>query len=808
MGSICNSFASNMLSHTRLSLLFAVVSAATVYSMEVVTLEGTIQDSSGAAVAAAEVRLTRLGQPGNQLAGTSDIAGHFHLAIEHPGEYRLVVRRAGFALAERNVTVATGAPLAMSVTLVPAALAQELLVSGSYLAGTPEVVSRTPGSIDVVDNTVLTASRVFGFEEALRKAGGVYARPEEGFSLRPNIGIRGLNPTRSQKVLLLEDGVPLAYAPYGDNASYYHPPIDRFDSIEVVKGSGQIAYGPQTVGGVLNYVTPAAPDRPSGTLSVTGGNRDYLNAHLRWGGTWKTTSLLLDGVRKQGEAARDNVRSGLSDFNAKVLTAPGPRHALAFKTNLYREDSRVTYSGLRLAEWLDDPRQNPFRNDSFAGRRFGASVTHSVTLSSSALLTTSAYGAAFNRDWWRQSSNSAQRPNDSADPACGGMANLHTTCGNEGRLRSYRTWGIDPRLRWSTSVFGLRTEIDSGVRAHFESQNRLQANGASPSARSGVTVEDNQRLNQAYSGFFQARIFLGRFQVTPGVRLEHVRYQRTNRLANNGAGVTGDSTLTKPIPGIGLTWNPHSSVTLFTGLHRGFAPPRTEDIISNTGGFVELDPELSWNYEAGVRARPRRNTTAEATYFRMDYANQIIPASLAGGVGSVLTSAGRTLHEGMEFNARHDVRNVLGSGNSLWLRTAFTWLPVARFEGLRYSNVSGFGGILITGNRLPYASHSLLTSSLGFSHHRGVNIMVELVQTGRQYGDDLNTVNSSTDGQRGAIPGNVIWNATLNVPLEGLRATAFVTAKNLTDRLVLVDRSRGMLPGSPRLIQAGFKWDF
>lgn len=63
-------------------------------------------------------------------------------------------------------------------------------------------------------------------------------RDEEGLEWRSNLGIRGLNPTRSTKALLLEDGVATTYAPYGDNASYHHPPIERFSRIEVLKGSG------------------------------------------------------------------------------------------------------------------------------------------------------------------------------------------------------------------------------------------------------------------------------------------------------------------------------------------------------------------------------------------------------------------------------------------------------------------------------------------------------------------------------------------------------------------------------------------
>jgi Fe(3+) dicitrate transport protein len=767
---------------------------------------GTILDGSGSPVPGAAVE-ARPQPGGNPLRTESDFAGNFQIALSAAGALELTVQRAGFAQ-WRKTLQADDLNTVYEVKLEPARLSQEIVVSATSIAATPEVIARTPGSVDVVDAAMLRESRVFGFEEALRKVSGVYARPEEGFSLRPNISIRGLNPTRSARVLLLEDGVPLAYAPYGDNASYYHPPVDRFETIEVVKGSGQIAYGPMTVGGVVNYVTPAVPDRPAGTVSLMGGNRDYLNAHLRYGGTWKGIGLLLDGVRKQGEGSRDNVRSGLNDFNAKALFSAGSRHAFILKGNYYGEDSRVTYSGLRLAEWLAAPYQNPFRNDSFDGWRTGSSLTHSFSVNPNVIVTTSAYGQIFKRDWWRQSSNSGQRPNDAADPACGGMANLHTTCGNEGRLRHYSTWGIDPRVRASHSLFGIRNELDAGFRAHFETQERIQANGAAPLARSGVIVENNQRKNQAYSGFVQNRFFFGNLVLTPGVRLENVHYQRTNRLFNSGAGVTGDTVLTKWIPGVGAAWTKNSRLTVFAGIHRGFAPPRTEDIISNSGGFVELDPELSWNTEVGMRARIARHASLDATFFRLDYSNQIIPASLAGGVGAVLTSAGRTLNQGLETTGRYELRNLFGSGNHLHLRAAWTWIPVARFEGTRFSNVAGNSTVSVSGNRLPYASRSLLNASATWLHRTGINALLEMVQTSRQYGDDLNTVNSTADGQRGALPGYVLWNGTFNLPLESKRTVLFFTVKNIGNRLVLVDRVRGMLPGSPRQIQAGLRFSF
>jgi Fe(3+) dicitrate transport protein len=772
------------------------------------SVEGQVLDRQGAIVTGASVTLSRRSSGFEQVTRTSETGGFkFDNLIEGP--YHLILSRQGFNVITREVALSAGQNQNLELVLQPASIAEEMAINGPRIADTPETIERIPGSIAIIDEKTLDTSRVFTFSEALRKVAGVQVRDEEGFGLRPNIGIRGLNPTRSSKVLLLEDGIPLTYAPYGDNASYYHPPIDRFESIEVLKGSGQIAYGPVTVGGVINYITPNPPSKPSGYVALTGGNRDYFNGHINYGGTWGGAGLLFDYTRKQGEGARDNLRSGINDFNFKSLMGIGTRQAVTLRANYYGEDSNVTYSGLREDEYRADVRQNPIRNDFFYGDRYGASATHAYIFSNEVALTTNIYGSFFRRHWWRQSSNSSQRPNDAADPQCGGMANLNTTCGNEGRLREYGVWGVEPRLRASYMLLGARNEIDFGVRLHFENQDRRQENGERPTSRAGVVVEDNERKAQAYSGFVQNRFLIGEWAITPGVRVEYIEYDRTNRLANAGAGVTGSTNVAQLVPGIGVSYNPDQKITLFAGVHRGFAPPRTEDIINNTtGGSIDLDPELSWNYEAGFRSLLHPGVSIEAAYFRMDYANQIIPASVAGGVGAALTNGGETLHQGAELTARLDTGTITKSRHNLYVQTAYTYLPIARFEGARFSNVSGFTTISITGNRLPYAPEHLLNFTVGYSNPSSLEALLEAVHVSNQFGDDLNTIIPSPDGQRGLIASYTIWNATANYNVETMRTTFFVTCKNLLDRTFIVDRARGILPSSPRLVQGGLKFRF
>jgi Fe(3+) dicitrate transport protein len=703
---------------------------------------------------------------------------------------------------------------ALSLALLAAPLAAQP-ASGSSPEPIPEIVvigsadrlATIPGSASVIDRSTLEASRVFTINEAIRKVPGVYARDEEGFGLRPNFGVRGLNPTRSSKVLLLEDGLPLAYAPYGDNATYYHPPVDRFERIEVLKGSGQVLFGPQTIGGVINYITPRPADEFGGTVSLHGGNRGYGELHAQLGDTIDTTRYAVGVTRKATDGARDSMHFAISDLNLKVVHDFNEDQALTLRASYYNENSDVPYSGLTFTEYQANPRANPFVNDEFKVHRSAVSLTHRAEFTERVALATSVYYTSFDRDWWRQSSNSGQRPNDASDPACGGMANLLTMCGNEGRLRDYETAGVEPRL---TIKIGTRNEAEVGVRYHREDQYRMQANGDTPTARGAGTgvnagvVEDNAREVEAVSAFVQNRVVLGDWTITPGARYERIDYWRRNNLT----GLAGATSLSKWIPGVGATYAVGEHTTVFAGVHRGFAPPVVSDIVTNSGGSVELDPELSWNYEIGVRATPRPGLHVEATVFEMDFENQVIAASLAGGIGATLTNGGETLHRGAEFALELESRDLKGTTQNWYVHTAYTHVGTAEFRGTRLSAIPGFTTVSVGGNRLPYAPEQLLTATAGVELAFGLSFELESVYTSSAFTDDLNTVSISANGQRGEMPSYTVWNLAVNYAVPSTGWTLFFAAKNATDELYVADMTRGLIPGAPRLVQGGFSYRF
>ncbi|MFM8518764.1 MAG: TonB-dependent receptor family protein [Nevskiaceae bacterium] len=693
------------------------------------------------------------------------------------------------------------------LSLPPASAAATDELAEIVVLGSRERLERIAGGAHVLTEKDLADSRVLTVNEALRKVPGVFAREEEGLGLRPNIGIRGLNPTRSTKVLLLEDGLPLAFAPYGDNASYFHPSIERFNRIEVLKNSGQIAFGPQTVGGLVNYISADPPESFSGRLAARGGSRGYRDWQVAVGDTLASTGTgwRLDATRKQSAGSRENIELDVTDVGVKLRQELGADQSLTLRASLYRERSQVPYSGLTLAEFIANPRANAFVNDFFDSQRRAAALTHGWQITDEVALRTSVYATGFDRDWWRQSSSSMQRPNDASDPACLDMRNLNTSCGNEGRLRSYTTFGIEPRLSIEGSVgtYSLTTLI--GLRHHREHQHRQQVHGDTPRARTAGTGpngglrEDNLREVDALSGFIETSLTVDRLTVTPGVRVESIRYTRSNKLTDR----SGSSSLTQFVPGIGVTYKINDSALLFAGVHRGFSPPRVEDAIRVDGAGVELEAELSWNREVGLRFEAEDRWRLEASLFEMDFINQIVPASLAGGSGATLTNAGRTLHRGAELAAEwRDDRHALAPT----ARVAWTWLPVARYGGTRYSAIPGHTQVNVGGNRLPYAARHSATVTLGL--RRGaLSAQLEGTWTGAMYGDDLNTVALSADGQRGRLGGHAIANITLQYHHDEA-LTVYASAKNLLDRLYLGDLSRGIVVGPPRLLHAGFEYRY
>ena len=226
-------------------------------------------------------------------------------------------------------------------------------------------------------------------------------------------------------------------------------------------------------------------------------------------------------------------------------------------------------------------------------------------------------------------------------------------------------------------------------------------------------------------------------------------------------------------------------------------PPRVEDLIGGNGTVTEVDPEKSTNLEFGVRAMPARWMSIQAAYFRSDFDNLVAVGSIAGG--NTPLSQGKALFEGLELGAQTALLN------GVFARLAYTWLPTAE-QTEAFRNVASGATIGKAGNRQPYAPKNTLTVAAGYERgaFRGE---VEAQYVGTQFTDFANTGPISADGQRGEIDAYAVWNAALNYRFDK-SVTGFLALKNITDEAYIVDLTRGIQVGMPRLVQVGMRYGF
>ncbi len=765
-------------------------------------LLGTVVDPNGRTVSRARVEVS----PGNR-AVLSDQSGQFRLDLP-PGEYTLAASHKDFEPATAEARVNAGGA---TEALVQFRKLRPAHVQVDVIGGDPEGALREiPGSAVLVDHKELAEQHAADANEVLRSLPGVHVREDSGpVGMRLNIGIRGLNPDRSRTLLVLEDGFPLALAPYGEPEMYYSPPIDRMSRLEVLKGSGSIVHGPQTIGGVLNFITPDPPPQPQGTLELVGGQRGFFAGQASYGGTRENTGWYVNLLRKQGDGWR-SFHFDINDLIAKLNVSLSETQKLGFKLGVYDEKSNSTYLGLTQSQFRADPNLNLVPDDLLKIRRYSGSLLHQLVLSSHALLSTGFFGYTTTRNWRRQDFDRARKPGvayrsvfgDESVP--GDAIFLRDSATNNNR--EFDVAGAESRLSLEHRALGKNQRLETGIRYLYEQHRDRRIDGANYVALSGVIREDEIRTGHAASGFIQNRVFLSdRLTITPGLRLERYEYVR-HILRQPVAGVPSDVNVSKgdgvfkPIPGIGAAFQPLGPLTIFADVHRGFAPPRIKDAITRAGVSLNLDAELSWNYEAGGRLNLGRGLKAEATFFVIDFQNQIIPAAQSGGATTTLVNGGRTLHRGAEFAFFADWARLFGSRLGFWTEVRHTYLPTARFTAGEFK-----------GNRLPYAPENAFGLRTGYRHRKGLLIQIDGVRAGDQFGDNRQTVRGTADGTAGLLPAYWVWNlaAGHEIQREHWAVNPFVTIKNLANAIYISSRAPlGIQPGMFRQVNAGLRLRF
>ncbi len=508
---------------------------------------------------------------------------------------------------------------------------------------------------------------------------------------------------------------------------------------------------------------------------------------------------------------------------------------------IYDENSNSTYVGLTQPMYqssqMDDLQIAP--DDNLHIRRYSLSASHKYSPVGGLQLNTTAFGYSTARNWNRQDFTY----NGSASNLTGvgyvyedevdGAIYLRNSTGH--RNRQFEVMGIEPRLSYQYTLGGIETKTDAGVRFLYEKAYEQRVVGSVAGFRSGNIREDEIRFGQTASAFIQNKFLVSeKLTFTAGVRNENIWYgSEIMRLNYTDTLIVANSQVFAVIPGAGVNYNFNSFLGVFAGIHRGFAPPRTKDAISNDGEDLQLDAEKSWNSEVGARVNIGK-IELEYTLFRMDFSNQVIPVSeSSGGLGTGYINGGATLHEGMEASLLLPFDRFLPDTWGLQFSMTGTWVnsvfsenryvlkKTAIADGLsnEYENVKG--------NKTPYAPDFTMASAITVENASGWGLRLWANYTGAQFTDALNTTNvyewieqenadtqysytqATANGRIGNLDVFLVTNisAWYNHASSGLGFN--IGVKNVTnERYISTRRPQGIRVGMPRFISVGVNYNF
>ena len=496
---------------------------------------------------------------------------------------------------------------------------------------------RVAGSAHKVDGEELERFESDNIEQIIVQVPGVSTRGEDGFGLRPNIGIRGANSDRSAKITLMEDGVLLAPAPYAAPAAYYFPMSTRLVGVEVFKGPASTRHGPHTVGGAINLLSRQIPDGPEFYGDVSAGLHGNFKTHAYTGLLGDSTGLLVEAVNLRSDGFKTLASGAPTGFERSELMAKSEwlvtaDQRLELKLGFANETSNETYLGLSATDFEDDPtlRYPASALGEMAWTRTQAELEWTGSLGPSVQVRSVAYHHWLQRAWTkfnRFASDIDTHKLLKEEP--GGQAAVYLAIlrGEENSIsedqhlligtndRSFHSFGLQTTAEWRTGGEFFESALEIGVRLHGDHVQRLHTeephamlDGAlTHTGADTITNLDSVATANALAAYLHEDLSVGRLHLFPGLRFEGIQTWTD--------AVSGDPQepiiRTKLLPGIGILVEASEILDVFAGAHQGFSPVAP-------GQDPDVQPEQSWDTRpvqgwTCPRLRPKSSASSTIT---------------------------------------------------------------------------------------------------------------------------------------------------------------------------------------------------
>lgn len=796
-------------------ILFLVIITSVKLAAQTFVVKGKIKTADGGIVANASASLKN-----TSYSAIGDSTGNFHLQNIKPGNYTLEISAIGYKTTIRNIKVSNN--LTLNLTLdesikqlnnVKVKAEKEKTFGVTRLKAVEgTTINAGKKSEVIVLNDVIANTATNNTRQIYAKVAGLNIWENDGAGIQLGIGGRGLNPNRITNFNTRQNGYDISADALGYPESYYSPPAELTDRIEILRGAASLQYGTQ-FGGLINFKLKDGPttDKPLEIISrLTAGSWGFFNTSTSIAGKTKKVQYYTFFQHKSGDGWRPNAEFNVNTGYASAIYTINDKMAITVQ---YTHMDYLAHQpgGLTDAEFAEDPHQsvrarNWFKVDwnlgavildykindhlTFNSRFFGLSADR---LALGDLDFISRPDPGYARDLYRDK---------------------YTNYGNESRLLYNYTLNNNPQ----TLLVGAR--YYSG---HTDRQQGLGNNGSTGNASdfNYVINDDNAYSKYKFPNYnvalFAENIFkiTSKFSIIPGIRFENIITKADGFYADirhDGAGNIIFSQQTNEslnnsrhflIGGIGLSYIQNPAIQLYGNISQNYRAINFNDI-HTANPNIRVDPNLKdekgYSADLGMRGNISSIFNYDVSLFAINYDNRIgtvqkeDPATF--NLYRLRTNISQSRNIGFESFAELELLHFINQTSSATKVSLFTNLALIN---ARYINSKEPA---YRNKKVELAPDVIFKTGLSYVYNK-LSINYQIAYTSSQFTDATNApfTLTATDG---LIPAYTVMDLSASYKLSKV-FTLESSINNLADKKYFTRRAEsypgpGIIPSDARSV--------
>ena len=690
-------------------------------------------------------------------ATVTDEDGNFQFRNLAPGDYSIRVSSIGFFTIQKTVTVGNSnlhisVPLSIDIKNLDSITIQNLEkmksgftrlhdVEGTaiYAGKKTEVVVMK----DLIANKSTNNSR-----QVYSKVAGLNIWENDGAGIQLAIGGRGLSPNRVSNFNTRQNGYDISADALGYPESYYTPPAEAVERIEIVRGAASLQYGTQ-FGGMINFKMNSGPfdEKLAVIARITAGSWAFFNSSVSAGGTVGKLNYYTFFQHKSGNGWRPN-----SEFNSNTAYA-ATVYNFTDRLSLSFQYTHMDYlehqpGGLTDAEFAEDPHQSIRARNWFKVNWNLGAVLLDYHINRQLTLNTRFFGLQAGRDALGILTY-INRADDGSD------RNLY--------IDNYHNWGNESRLLYQYKLGDLGSTALVGFRYYHGHTNRQQGygnngSGGAPSdftftpskASDTLRYSDYEFPNQNVA-LFAENIFriTPKFNIIPGLRFETISTKAMGHYTNvvfdlsgnpiNPQEITDNKSNTRSflIGGLGVTYNPTQPIQLYANFSQNYKAINFNDLRTlnpNLRVDSNLQDEKGYSADLGIR-KSTGIFNFDISLFLIHYNNKIGSLLTTDPVNFIIynyrTNIAQSRHYGLESYLEVDLWK--------WLKGSQAKTSVSLFSNFslisaKYVNSKESS---IEGRRVEFVPNVVFKTGLSFRHNQWA-ASYQFSYTGEQFTDATN----------------------------------------------------------------------